>query len=73
VRKFMHNAGLRFRLSPNNVVGKPDVVFPRYKAVILVHGCYWHRHSDSTFATMPKTNKAFWKKNLIQTSKEMIL
>ena len=61
VRKFLHKSGFRFRLSPADIVGKPDIVLPRYKTVILVHGCYWHRHPGCRFATMPKTNTAFWK------------
>lgn len=62
VRKFLHKSGLRFRLSPADMFGKPDIVLPRHKVVVLVHGCYWHRHPGCKFATTPKTNKAFWIK-----------
>lgn len=60
VRKFLHGAGFRFRLSPSNLIGKPDIVLPKYKAVVFVHGCYWHRHSGCIYATTPKTNVKFW-------------
>lgn len=62
VRKYLHNSGFRFRLSPKNILGKPDIVLPKYRTVIFVHGCYWHRHLGCRFATKPKTNKLFWNK-----------
>lgn len=62
VRKYLHKLGFRFRLSPMNLVGKPDIVLPKYRTVVFVHGCYWHRHPNCRFATTPKTNKAFWMK-----------
>ena len=60
VRRFLHRAGFRFRLHVKDLPGKPDIVLPRYRTVILVHGCYWHRHPGCHFATTPKTNSAFW-------------
>lgn len=60
VRKALHRAGLRFRLHAK-LPGKPDLVFPKYRAVVLVHGCFWHRHEDCRFATTPASNAAFWQ------------
>jgi DNA mismatch endonuclease (patch repair protein) len=62
VRRAIHNLGFRFRLNYNNLPGKPDIVLPKYKSVIFVHGCYWHRHSCKRGKSKPKTNKLFWEK-----------
>lgn len=60
VRRVAHAMGLRFRLHRKDLPGRPDLVFPRYRTVVFVHGCFWHRHKDCTFATTPKTRAAFW-------------
>lgn len=60
LRQALHANGLRFRLHRKDLPGKPDIVLPRYKAVILVHGCFWHRHEGCTIATTPKSNTSFW-------------
>ena len=60
LRSELHKAGLRFRLHGKNLPGKPDIVLPKYKTVIFVHGCYYHRHKGCKNATMPKTNTDFW-------------
>lgn len=60
VRKYLHAAGLRFRLSSKDVFGKPDIVLPKYRTVVFVHGCFWHRHAGCKFATKPKSNVKFW-------------
>ena len=59
VRQITHGLGLRFRLHVRHLPGRPDIVFPRHKTVIFVHGCFWHRH-DCAFATTPKTRTEFW-------------
>jgi DNA mismatch endonuclease (patch repair protein) len=64
VRKYLHSRGLRFRLHAKELPGKPDLVFPKYKAVILVHGCFWHQHTRCKFAVLPSSNVEFWKKKL---------
>jgi len=56
----MHALGFRFRLHSKGLPGKPDIVLPRYKTVIFVHGCFWHRHRGCKVATTPKTNTEFW-------------
>lgn len=60
VRKYLHAAGFRFRLHVKDLPGKPDIVLPRYKTVIFVHGCFWHQHPGCKDAVMPKSNKEFW-------------
>lgn len=61
VRTVAHRLGLRFRLHVRELPGRPDLVFPRHKVVIFVHGCFWHRH-DCGLAAMPKTRTEFWQK-----------
>lgn len=63
VRSLLHRAGFRFRLSSKKVPGKPDIILPKYRAVILVHGCFWHGHDCYRFS-WPKTRKAFWRKKI---------
>lgn len=53
--------GLRYRLHVKTLPGSPDLVFPRYKAVVFVHGCFWHRHEGCRYTTTPRTNELFWK------------
>lgn len=60
LRKILHSLGLRYRLNGAGLLGKPDLVFPRYNAVVFVHGCFWHRHFNCSIATTPKSNTAFW-------------
>lgn len=62
LRKAMHALGLRFRLHAKGMPGRPDIVLPRWKAVILVHGCFWHRHEGCRYATVPRTRPEFWHK-----------
>ena len=67
VRKFCHTIGLRFRLHVKDMPGKPDLYFPKYKLVIFVNGCFWHRHSCSNGKVFPKTNAIFWKNKFCNT------
>jgi DNA mismatch endonuclease (patch repair protein) len=59
VRKLAHSLGYRFRLHQRKLPGSPDIVFARLKKVILVHGCFWHRHNCG-YAYMPKSRRKFW-------------
>jgi DNA mismatch endonuclease (patch repair protein) len=61
VRRALHRAGLRFRLHRKDLPGSPDVVLPRWRLCIFVHGCFWHRHAGCRRATTPTTNVAFWQ------------
>lgn len=60
LRSLLHGAGYRFRLHKKNLPGRPDIVLPRYRAAIFVHGCYWHRHPGCRYATTPSTRSEFW-------------
>ena len=60
VRKALFARGFRYRLHDPRLPGKPDLVFPRYRAVVFVHGCYWHGHECRLFR-LPATNTAFWQ------------
>lgn len=62
LRRALHARGYRFRLHSKNVPGRPDLVFPKHRAVVFVHGCFWHRHANCRFATTPSTRPEFWQK-----------
>ncbi|MES2042781.1 MAG: very short patch repair endonuclease [Pseudomonadota bacterium] len=61
VRKLLHGLGLRFTLQRRDLPGTPDIVLPRYKTAIFVHGCFWHRHMGCSRTTMPKNRADFWR------------
>ncbi len=61
LRSLLHCAGFRFRLYAKDLPGKPDIVLPKYHAVIFVHGCFWHRHEGCRNATTPSTRAEFWQ------------
>ena len=60
VRRIAHRMGLRFRLHRNDLPGRPDLVFPKHRLAVFVHGCFWHRHKGCRFASNPKSRVAFW-------------
>ncbi len=60
VRSILHRMGCRFRLHVTKLPGRPDVVLPRHRTVVVVHGCFWHRHAQCKFAYTPKSNLEFW-------------
>lgn len=62
VRSLLHRMGYRFRLHVSSLPGTPDLVLPRYKTVIFVHGCFWHRHSGCKYSYTPKSRIEFWKR-----------
>jgi DNA mismatch endonuclease (patch repair protein) len=64
VRRFLHAAGFRYRLHVKDLPGRPDIVLPKYRTVIFVHGCFWHRHPGCRDAVMPTSNTAFWNEKL---------
>jgi DNA mismatch endonuclease (patch repair protein) len=61
VRRALHAQGFRYRLHDRRLPGSPDIVLPRYRAVIFVHGCFWHRHEECRFSTTPSTRPEFWQ------------
>ena len=60
VRKFLHKNGFRFRLHKKDLPGKPDIVLPKYKTAILIHGCFWHGHENCKLYVVPKTKTEWW-------------
>lgn len=60
VRCILHRLGYRFRLHSKGLIGRPDIVLHKWKTVVLVHGCFWHRHCNCRFAYAPKTRKSYW-------------
>ena len=60
VRRALHAQGLRFRLHRKDLPGTPDIVLPRFKVAIFVHGCFWHRHRHCKLTASPTTNPHFW-------------
>jgi len=64
VRRYLHGRGLRFRLHVKDLPGKPDLVFPKFKAVVFVHGCFWHQHAGCKYATTPSSHQHFWTNKL---------
>lgn len=64
IRRLLWSTGLRYRLHTKGLPGKPDLVFPKWRAVVFVHGCFWHRHSGCPFFRLPKTRTSFWDEKL---------
>ena len=60
VRSLLHRMGYRFRLHDRSLPGKPDIVLPRYRTAVFVHGCFWHRHKQCQYAYTPKSRIDFW-------------
>ena len=60
VRRIAHRMGLRYRLHRKDLPGRPDLVFPRHRLVVFVHGCFWHRHEGCRYASNPKSRIVFW-------------
>lgn len=60
VRKFLHKNGFRYRLHVKNLPGKPDIVLPKYKTAIFIHGCFWHGHEGCKYYVIPKTRTEWW-------------
>lgn len=65
VRQFLHRSGFRYRLHVKKLAGSPDIVLPRWGAVVLVHGCFWHAHQDCRYFRIPATRSAFWEVKLL--------
>ena len=73
VRSFLHKKGFRFRLHDKKLPGKPDIVLPKYRTVIFVHGCFWHGHKNCRGFTMPKSRWQYWEPKIFNnTSKDVI-
>lgn len=64
VRSFLFAQGVRYRCSPKNVIGKPDICIKNRKLALFVHGCFWHGHSNCKHFRLPKTNQKFWEEKI---------
>jgi DNA mismatch endonuclease (patch repair protein) len=67
VRSELHRLGFRFRLNDRRLPGTPDIVLPRYRAAVFVHGCFWHRHDGCRLTAMPSTRPEFWQAKFART------
>lgn len=67
VRSLLHRMGFRFRVGVSSLPGSPDIVLPRYRTVIFVHGCFWHRHQGCKRASMPSANRSAWTRKFTAT------
>lgn len=74
LRKALFAEGLRYRINDKRLMGKPDIVFPKYKTVVFVHGCFWHGHEGCDHYSVPKSNTEYWinkvSKNKLRDKKE---
>lgn len=64
VRTYLFSKGFRYRKNDNRYLGKPDIVLPKYHTMIFVNGCFWHQHPGCNSATLPETNRDYWKAKL---------
>lgn len=64
VRKFLFAHGFRYRLNVNDLPGKPDIVLPKYRTIILINGCFWHGHENCKYFQLPKTRTKWWKEKI---------
>lgn len=76
VRKFLFAKGLRYKLYDKTLPGKPDLVFPKYRTIVFIHGCFWHGHEGCKYFVVPKTRTEWWLEKIrrnIQKDDESIL
>lgn len=66
VRKYLFSKGFRYRLNVTSLPGTPDLVLPKYKTVIFIHGCFWHGHEGCKFFILPKTRKEWWQRKILR-------
>lgn len=64
VRKFLFSKGFRYRIHDKKLPGKPDIVLPKYRTAIFVHGCFWHGHEGCKYFSLPKSNADWWKEKI---------
>jgi DNA mismatch endonuclease, patch repair protein len=64
VRRYLWSNGIRYRLHPKNLPGKPDIVIPKWKIAIFVHGCFWHGHENCSLGRLPKTRVEYWREKI---------
>lgn len=67
LRRALHRLGFRFRVHARELPGRPDIVLPKHRAAIQVHGCFWHRHENCAYTTNPGSNQSFWTEKFRET------
>jgi len=67
LRSGLHRLGFRYSLCSSKLPGRPDLVFRKYRSVVFVHGCFWHRHHGCPESSMPKSNREFWQRKFERT------
>ena len=70
VRKFLFSKGFRYKLHDKTLPGKPDLVFPKFKAVLFINGCFWHGHDSCKYSTIPETRKEWWSDKITSTKRK---
>ncbi len=70
VRKYLFAKGFRYKLHDKKLAGKPDIILPKYKTIIFVHGCFWHSHEGCRYFVVPKTNTEWWLNKLSLNKKK---
>lgn len=70
VRRFLFSRGFRYRLHDKRLPGKPDIVLPKYKTVIFVHGCFWHGHEGCKYFKWPKTRTEWWREKIMSNKQQ---
>ena len=73
VRKYLFSRGLRFRLHDRRLPGSPDIVLPKYKAVVMVDGCFWHGHEGCRFYRLPRSNVEYWETKITRNKNRDIV
>lgn len=73
VRKYLFAQGYRYRLHDKGLPGKPDLVFPKYKTVVFINGCFWHGHEGCKYFVIPETRKEWWVKKINNTKERDFL
>lgn len=73
VRKYLFSKGLRFRLHVRSLPGNPDIVLPKYKAVVFINGCFWHGHEGCKYYRLPKSNVEFWESKITNNKNRDVL
>jgi DNA mismatch endonuclease, patch repair protein len=69
VRRFLHSRGFRYKLHDKTLPGKPDIVLPKYKTIIFIHGCFWHGHEGCKYYVIPKTRTEWWLNKILSNKK----
>ena len=64
VRKYLFSQGFRYRKNDKKLIGKPDIVLPKYKTIVFINGCFWHKHVGCKYYSLPKTNTEFWESKI---------